>query len=82
MRLTLINTGGGRPDRSAGDFLNFRRTTTIMGWWFDALVVTTNGTVLFSNAAGQAQVDRVVQQRNPLGQFQPAGEATGAILMR
>ena len=30
-----------------------------MGWWFDALVVTTSGTVLFSNAAGQAQVDRV-----------------------
>ena len=77
MPLTLINTGGGRPDRPAGNFLNFRRTTTIMGGWFDALVMTTNGTVLLSNAAGQAQVGRVEQQRNPLGPLQPAGEATG-----
>lgn len=64
------------------DFLNFRRTTTIKGWWFDALVVTSDGTVLFSNVAGQPQVDRVEQQRNPLGPLQPAGEAAGAILMR
>lgn len=64
------------------DFLNFRRTTVIKGWWFDALVVTSNGTVLFRNVAGQPQVEKVEQQRNPLGPLQPAGEAAGAILMR
>jgi hypothetical protein len=64
------------------DFLNFRRTTSIKGWWFDALVVTSNGTVLFRNVAGQPQVEKVEQQRNPLGPLQPAGEAAGAILMR
>ncbi len=70
-------TGGFWPD-----FLNFRRTTTIKGWWFDALVVTSDGTVLFRNMAGQPQVDRVEQQRNPLGPLQPAGEAAGALLTR
>ncbi len=65
-----------------GDFLNFRRTTVIRGWKFDALVVTSDGTVLFRNTAGQPQVDRVEQQRNPLGPLQPGGEAAGALLLR
>jgi hypothetical protein len=64
------------------DFLNFRRTTVIRGWKFDALVVTSDGTVLFRNMAGQPQVDRVEQQRNPLGPLQPGGEAAGALLLR
>ena len=29
------------------DFLNVRRTTNIKGWWFDALIVVTDGKVLF-----------------------------------
>ena len=70
-------TGGFWPD-----FLNFRRTTSIKGWWFDALVVTSNGLVLFRNVAGQRQTERVEQQRNPLGPLQPAGEAAGAVLIR
>jgi len=70
-------TGGFWPD-----FLNFRRTTAITGWWFDALVVTSDGTVLFRNIAGQPQVDKVEQQRNPLGPLQPAGERAGALLTR
>jgi hypothetical protein len=64
------------------DFLNIRRTTEVSGWSFQALVVVNDNTVLFRNFAGQAQIDRVERQRNPLGPFQPAGEAAGALLRR
>lgn len=64
------------------DFLNIRRTTEVSGWSFDALVIVSNGTVLFRNYAGQAQIDRVERQSNPLGPLQPAGEAAGALLRR
>ncbi|MDE2605134.1 MAG: hypothetical protein KGL68_04340 [Burkholderiales bacterium] len=65
------------------DFLNFRRQTHTTGWWFEALVVMDkDGTVLFRNVAGQPLIDRTDTQRNPLGPLQPAGEATGAILLR
>lgn len=64
------------------DFLNIRRMTDVTGWSFQALVVVSDGTVLFRNYAGQAQIDRVERQSNPLGPFQPAGEAAGALLRR
>jgi hypothetical protein len=64
------------------DFLNVRRTTYVSGWWFDALIVVSDGTVLFRNYAGQANTDRVERQVNPLGPFQPAGESAGAALIR
>lgn len=64
------------------DFLNLRRTTYFSGWWFDALIVVANGTVLFRNFAGQAATDRVEKQVNPLGPFQPAGESAGSVLIR
>jgi hypothetical protein len=63
------------------DFLNLRRTTFIKGWWFDALIVVTDGTVLFRNYAGQASTDKVERQVNPLGPFQPAGESAGSVLI-
>lgn len=64
------------------DFLNVRRTTQVKGWWFDALIVVTDGKVLFRNFAGQASTDRVEKQFNPLGPFQPAGESAGSVLIR
>lgn len=64
------------------DFLNVSRTTQVTGWSFQALVVVSDSTVLFRNYAGQPQIDRVDKQRNPLGPFQPAGEAAGALLTR
>lgn len=64
------------------DFLNLRRTTYVTGWWFDALIVVTDGRVLFRNFAGQAATDRVEKQVNPLGPFQPAGESAGSVLLR
>ena len=63
------------------DFFNVRRETHVMGWWFEALVVVNDGTVLFRNVAGQPHVDRVERQTNPLGPLQPAGEGAGALLL-
>lgn len=62
------------------DFLNLRRRTQVGGWWFDALIVVANGTVLFRNYGGQASTDRVEKQVNPLGPFQPAGESAGRLI--
>lgn len=64
------------------DFFNVRRETKVTGWWFEALVVVDDGTVLFRNVAGQPHVERIDMQRNPLGPFQPAGEAAGAAILR
>lgn len=64
------------------DFFNLERITKVTGWWFEALVVVSDGTVLFRNVAGQASTDRLERQINPLGPFQPAGESAGSVLMR
>ena len=64
------------------DFLNIRRVTTVKGWSFDALVVVSNGTVLFRNFGGQASIDRLERQTNPLGPLQSSGEGAGAALLR
>lgn len=64
------------------DFFNVRRLTQVTGWWFDALVVVSDDKVLFRNVAGQASINRVERQINPLGPLQPAGEAAGAALVR
>ena len=64
------------------DFLNIHRTTYITGWWFDTLIVVSDGVVLFRNYGGQASTDRVEDQVNPLGPFQPAGESAGFQLIR
>jgi hypothetical protein len=62
------------------DFLNVRRHTQFAGWWFDALVVVADGTVLFRNYGGQASTERLEKQVNPLGPFQPAGESAGQLI--
>lgn len=64
------------------DFLNIRRITNTTGWWFEALVVVSDGLVLFRNHSGEARIDKIERQTNPLGPFQPAGEAAGAALLR
>jgi hypothetical protein len=62
------------------DFLNVRRNTQVAGWWFDALIVTADGTVLFRNYGGQASTDKLEKQVNPLGPFQPAGESARQLI--
>lgn len=63
------------------DFLNVRRTTKISGWRFDGLVVVDEKRVLFRNFSGEEKIDRTEQQINPLGPFQPAGEAAARSLI-
>lgn len=62
------------------DFLNVRRTTKVTGWWFDALIVISDDTVLFRNFAGQAYTDRLEQQNNPLGPLQSDAGAAAVVL--
>jgi hypothetical protein len=64
------------------DFLNLKRSTHYTGWWFEALVVVNDGTVLFRNIAGQPSTERTDTNITPLGPFQPAGEGVGAVLLR
>jgi hypothetical protein len=71
-----------REGNFVADFFNVRRVTNIKGWWFDALVVVSDGHVLFRNVSGQANTNRTDRQVNPLGPFQPAGESAGAVLVR
>lgn len=59
------------------DFLNAVRTTRLTGWRFEALIVVSADTVLFRNYSGQARIERVDKQVNPLGPLQPAGERLG-----
>lgn len=62
------------------DFFNIKRETHVKGWWFETLVVVNGDTVLFRNVGGQPHLERVEKETNPLGPFQPAGEAAGALL--
>ena len=64
------------------DFLNVDRTTRWTGWRFDALIVVSDELVLFRNFSGQARIEKIERQRNPLGPFQPAGEGVGSVLLR
>lgn len=64
------------------DFFNVRRTTHLTGWRFEALIVVSDDTVLFRSYSGQARIERVDRQTNPLGPFQPAGEGAGALLLK
>lgn len=63
------------------DFFNVQRVTHVTGWWFEALVVVSEDAVLFRNLAGEARIDRIERQKNPLGPLQPAGEAAGSLLI-
>ncbi len=64
------------------DFFNVSRTTHLTGWRFEALIVVSNDLVLFRNYSGQARIERLDRQTNPLGPFQPAGEGAGASLLK
>jgi hypothetical protein len=71
-----------REGNFLADFFNVQRVTHVTGWRFEALVVVGDDTVLFRNTAGEAGVERVDRQKNPLGPLQPAGEAAGSVLVR
>jgi hypothetical protein len=70
-----------REGNFLSDFLNWKRVTHVTGWRFEALLVVSDGTVLFRNVAGNAHSDRIEKQTNPLGPLQPAGEGAGSLLL-
>ncbi|MDP1533045.1 MAG: hypothetical protein Q8L92_05630, partial [Rubrivivax sp.] len=76
---------GEQSRRRAGSFwldlLNFSRTTYVTGWRFDGLVVMRGELVLFRNYGGEARIDRVEHQVNPLGPLQGAGDQIGNRLL-
>lgn len=56
------------------DILSFRRKTHETGWRFKALIVFVNSHVAYKLASGEPQIDKLQDQRNPLGPLQdPAG---------
>jgi hypothetical protein len=58
------------------DFLNFKRTTDVSGWRFQAIVVVRD-----RNYGGEPRIARTDVQRNPLGALQPAGEGVSGLLI-
>ena len=64
------------------DFLNFRRSTLIVGWRFEGLLVVRNGTLLFRSHGGEPRIARTEVEVRPLGPFQPAGESSGSLILR
>jgi hypothetical protein len=62
------------------DFLNFRRTVRVIGWRFEGLLAVRDGVVLFHSHGGEPRNERTERQVNPLGPFQPAGEAAGGLI--
>lgn len=63
------------------DFLNFRRTTFVTGWRFDAVVAVRDGVVLFRTYGGEPNNDRVERRVNPLGPLQSSGESAAGRLL-
>ena len=65
------------------DWLNFKRTTHVDGWQFDAIVAVRNdGVVLFRNFGGAPHNERTEQQINPLGPFQGVGDSVSGQLLK
>lgn len=63
------------------DWLNFKRTTQVNGWQFEAIVAVRNGVVLFRNFGGAPHNERTEKEINPLGPFQGVGTTiTGQLL--
>ena len=72
---TRVRTGGFFLD-----WLNFKRTTEVNAWQFDAVVAVRNGVVLFRNYGGAPHNERTERQVNPLGPLQGSGDAIPGLL--
>lgn len=55
------------------DFLNFKRTTDVSGWRFDAIVVIDGDLVIYKLWSGTPNIRRLEEERNPLGPLQGVG---------
>ena len=64
------------------DWFNFKRTTEVKGWRFDALVAVRKGVVLFRNYGGAPNNERTEREFNPLGPLQGIGDSVAGQLLR
>ena len=64
------------------DWLNFKRTTEVNGWQFDAIVATRKGVVLFRNYGGAPHNERTEREVNPLGPLQGIGDSVSGLLLK
>ncbi len=64
------------------DFLNFERTTSVVSWHFEALVVVREDLVLFRTFGGEPRNERVDHEMNPLGPLQSIGESAAGRMVR
>lgn len=55
------------------DFLNFRRTTHVTGWNFDAMILINNGVVAYKSWTGKPNIRAIEQEHHPLGPLQGIG---------
>ena len=55
------------------DFLNFKRVTNIKGWQFDAMILISNGKVVYKCWSGTPNIQTTEQERRPLGPLQGVG---------
>ena len=64
------------------DFLNFKRTTAVIGWRFDALVAVRDDVILFRAFGGEPHNERIEHESNPLGPLQSGGESLAGRALR
>jgi hypothetical protein len=57
------------------DILNFKRTTDITGWQFDALIIISNELVVYKTWSGKRNIHEVEQSHHPLGPLQGIGSS-------
>ncbi|MES2127953.1 MAG: hypothetical protein V4463_11830 [Pseudomonadota bacterium] len=57
------------------DFFNFRRTTNVSGWKFDALILVSNGVVSYKSWSGKPNIQEVEHEHHPLGPLQGLGSS-------
>lgn len=57
------------------DLFNFQRKTDIVGWRFKAVLLITDGVVVYKLTGGQPTIHEQEENHNPLGPFQGMGEA-------
>ena len=69
-----INSRSERVGSFFLDFLNFRRTTEITGWRFNAVVVLKDDVVVYKLWGGRPMIKELNESRNPLGPLQGGGE--------
>lgn len=71
-----------RTGAFALDWLDFKRTTEIRGWRFDAIVAVRHGVVLFRNYGGAPNDERTEREVNPLGPLQGVGASVSGLVIK